>query len=126
MLMAKQSRLICKYDDGKDIFFLDFDENGRCTGRDEDGLCVLSNMGLGGFVGALSGRLYPANESDRQHMLQALQRHKTIINSYGIDNITKKPSSELKDWIKDIRKELKNIDAEIARLEKTKTSKTED
>lgn len=126
MLMAKQSRLICKYDDGKDIFFLDFDENGRCTGRDEDGLCVLSNMGLGGFVGALSGRLYPANESDRQYMMQALKRHKTIINSYEIENITKKPSSELKDWIKGIRKELKNIDAEIARLEKTKTSNTED
>ncbi len=77
----KKSRLVCKFDDGKEIFYLDFDDDGRCTGRDPDNLCVLSNMGIAGFVGALAGRLYPVNERDRQYMVMALHRHKSRLES---------------------------------------------
>ena len=123
--MAKQSRLVIRYeDDEKEVLFLSFEENGRCTGRDEDGLCVLTNIGLGGFVGTLAGRLYPANQQDRQYMIQALARHRAILESFNVDKISKKSSEELKVWAKDTKKELKNINAEIARL--TKNRKKED
>lgn len=122
--MDKKSRLVCKLDDGKEIFYLNFDDDGRCTGRDADDLCVLSNMGIAGFVGAQGGRLYPANERDRQHMVVALQRHKAILESMNI--VPQKASKELKAWIKETKKELRNIDTEIARLIKQKSNKLED
>lgn len=115
--MDKKSRLVCKLDDGKEIFYLNFDDDGRCTGRDADDLCVLSNMGIAGFVGAQGGRLYPANERDRQ-------RHKAILESLNI--VPQKASKELKAWIKETKKELRNIDTEIARLIKQKSNKLED
>ena len=124
--MAKQSRLVIKYDDDeKEVFFLSFDENGRCTGQDEDGLCVLTNIGLGGFVGTLAARLYPANEQERQYMLNALQRHRNILNSLTTsDKIRKNPSIDLETHLRDVKKELRNIKAEITRL--TKNQKKED
>lgn len=122
--MDKKSRLVCKFEDGKEIYYLDFDDNGRCTGRDPDDLCVLSNIGIGGFVGALAGRLYPANERDRQFMVNALQQYKNILES--LCKVPQRPSKELKAWIKETKKELRNIETEIARLVKQKSNKSED
>lgn len=112
--MDKKSRLVCKFDDGKEIFFLDFDDDGRCTGRDPDDLCVSTNMGIASFVGALAGRVYPVNERNRQCVVVALQRHKALLES--LNKVPAKPSAEIKAWIKETKKELRNIDAEIAQL----------